>query len=188
MGVPRRTQVRLLRELGWDKWTWPRRAEYIREFQRAYNLGAALAVDGIFGPHTHAAVTRSVLAHRRGEPDISPHFSLSEFACSCGGRYGSCRRIRVDRRLLVALERYRRHHGRAVPVVSGYRCPRRNRAVGGASRSQHLGGYAADIPGERSIRFVRNADAGIEGVGYSNRSNGVVHIDVRGGYRTWYYG
>lgn len=35
--------------------------------------------------------------------------------------------------------------GKAVTVTSGYRCPRLNTAVGGASNSQHTKGEAADL-------------------------------------------
>lgn len=32
-----------------------------------------------------------------------------------------------------------------IKITSGYRCPRLNAAIGGASKSQHLTGHAADI-------------------------------------------
>ena len=35
--------------------------------------------------------------------------------------------------------------GRPIVVTSGYRCPKLNKAIGGASNSQHLYGQAADI-------------------------------------------
>ena len=35
--------------------------------------------------------------------------------------------------------------GRPIKVSSGYRCPKLNKAVGGASQSQHIYGQAADI-------------------------------------------
>ena len=44
-----------------------------------------------------------------------------------------------------ALQPVRDVYGRAVRVTSGYRSPELNRAVGGASASQHVKGEAADI-------------------------------------------
>jgi len=32
-----------------------------------------------------------------------------------------------------------------IKISSGYRCPRVNKAIGGAAKSQHLSGFAADI-------------------------------------------
>lgn len=43
------------------------------------------------------------------------------------------------------LDPLREAWGAPIIVTSGYRCPALNKAVGGASRSQHLYGQAADI-------------------------------------------
>lgn len=43
------------------------------------------------------------------------------------------------------LEPIRQLYGAPITISSGYRCPRLNKAVGGASNSQHMTGEAADI-------------------------------------------
>jgi hypothetical protein len=43
------------------------------------------------------------------------------------------------------LEKIRTHFGKPITVNSGYRCPKLNKAIGGAKNSQHLSGQAADI-------------------------------------------
>lgn len=43
------------------------------------------------------------------------------------------------------LDPLREAYGKPIVVTSGYRCPKLNRAVGGAARSQHCTGCAADI-------------------------------------------
>ena len=43
------------------------------------------------------------------------------------------------------LDPLREAWGKPIIVTSGYRCPRLNKAVGGATKSQHLTGHAADI-------------------------------------------
>ena len=43
------------------------------------------------------------------------------------------------------LDPLRELYGKPIVVTSGYRCQKLNRAVGGASRSQHITGEAADI-------------------------------------------
>lgn len=45
----------------------------------------------------------------------------------------------------AVLDPLREKYGRPIIVSSGYRCPRLNRAVGGAVNSQHTTGEAADI-------------------------------------------
>lgn len=72
---------------------------------------------------------------------ISSHFWASEFRCKCG-----CSKLVVDQRLLMKLEQLRNALGnRAITITSGYRCPARNKAVGGVKNSYHLFGMAADI-------------------------------------------
>ena len=51
---------------------------------------------------------------------------------------------------LTALEDYvlaplREWYGKPIVVNSGYRCPALNKAVGGATTSQHMSGQAADL-------------------------------------------
>ena len=78
----------------------------------------------------------------------------------------------------------------AVRITSGYRCPEHNRAVGGAKRSQHLLGNAADIVIDgrsvaetyelaEQVPAFRNGGIGV----YPEQ--GFVHVDVRDGRARW---
>lgn len=151
----------------------------VNEFQRAWNLGPALVVDGILGPKTAAAITTSIRRKGQGLGDLSAHFSAAEFACKCGGREPGCLRTRVHRQLLIDLEAHRAEHAPAgLVIVSGYRCPRRNAQVGGAAVSQHLFGTAADlVPLVDKDRVV--ADRRFAGIGYQGGTDKVRHVDRR---------
>lgn len=103
--------------------------------------------------------------------DLSPHFDSSEFR---DHRDGSL--VGPDPELVQVLERLRAIDGRPLPVLSGYRSPATNRLVGGAGRSQHLVGRAADIPAGR-FTVAQARAAGARGIGWCH--GWVVHVDVR---------
>ncbi len=67
------------------------------------------------------------------------HFAPEEFLCPC------CGRGRPARLLVLWLDLLRRAWGGPVRVNSGFRCAAHNAAVGGAGRSRHLVGCAADV-------------------------------------------
>ncbi|ENB1362047.1 DUF882 domain-containing protein [Salmonella enterica] len=71
---------------------------------------------------------------------ISKYFKRKEFSCRCG-----CGQDTVDAELLAILEDVREHFGKPVIINSANRCPTHNKSVGGASKSVHLTGKAADI-------------------------------------------
>ncbi len=73
------------------------------------------------------------------------NFKPEEFRCNHCGRGADI----VKPELLAALQRLRDLYGKPMAVVSGYRCPEHNRAIGGAVRSAHLVGEAADIQDHR---------------------------------------
>lgn len=108
------------------------------------------------------------------------HFTPGEFRCPhCG--------VALVRPLLIAVLEVVRHSTGAKPlrIVSGYRCPVHNKAVGGAKDSQHMYGAAADIPPGRVTLDDARA-AGARGVGTAGAW--VVHLDVRdGAFVHWRY-
>lgn len=116
---------------------------------------------------------------------ISPHFTLGEFACADGSDI-----VKYSTSLLFKLEELRVYGDFTIEINSGFRTTSYNRAIGGASKSQHVVGTAADITVKKDGRVV---DAALicclcqyfkfPGIGYiSPRS---VHVDVRtsGSYR-----
>jgi zinc D-Ala-D-Ala carboxypeptidase len=106
--------------------------------------------------------------------DLSPHFSRREFDCHDG-------QIAHPTPLLVeALERLRAAVGRPCHIVSGYRDPAYNKAIGGAPDSRHIHNDAADL--ETGYATVAQAEeAGFTGIGYAGRW--AVHVDTRPGPR-----
>lgn len=110
--------------------------------------------------------------------DLSAHFDRREFACP------HCGMVSVTQDLVQVLESIRSLTGRPLVVLSGYRCTHHNAAVGGALRSQHLSGRAADIkPGRATLAQAQAA--GARGVGI--KDGYAVHVDTRSTPATWVY-
>lgn len=150
----------------------------VEDFQRSWNLGRALEVDGIVGPNTSAALTTSVDALHHGEPTISRNFSAHEFACHCGGKLKGCAKTKILRITLLSLEWLRADLGGPITVIDGYRCLSHNASVGGAKDSQHLYGSAVDA----DFRIDKDDlvdDRLFSGIGYKAASGRVTHVDRR---------
>lgn len=175
--MTRAQSIAILRNLGWRIRSDSEYRRSLAHFQRGWNLGRALAVDGVLGPNTAYALRVSEARRRNGRGTMSANFSFVEFRCKCGGRYTACQRIWLKRRQVRALEVYRRRVGGPVRLVSGCRCVGHNRAVGGASRSQHLYGNGTDLPGQLTLSQVRALRV-FTGIGYSSRTGRVLHGDT----------
>lgn len=163
-----------LKRLGWTR----NPGHALADFQRGWNLGPALKVDGIAGPKTNDALLISLARLNHHQPTASEHFSYTEFACGCGGQLPSCQVIRVHRELLAGLEVYRQQLGASVHIASGYRCPSHNKAVGGATSSQHLYGAAADLDyhlTDKAVALLKR----FSGIGRKATTHLVRHVDVR---------
>lgn len=135
----------------------------VARFQQAYNgPDKWLTVDAVPGPKTQAALDDL--------PYLSPHFTVSELA-SHGN--GDCY---VKRELLAALEQLRSFVNMPLHIISAYRDPAHNQAVGGADDSMHLLGWAADIPPVCSWRAVARLEI-FSGIG--DRYGMISHVDLR---------
>lgn len=180
MSVPAMTKPNMigaLKTFGWKCRTEAEVVAALKDFQRGWNLGPALLVDGKNGPLTRKAIRLSLARHKAGRPDASEHFSFREFACKCGGRSKGCAIQRVHRELLEGLEDLRDVAG-PQEVISGYRCPVHNAKVGGASSSQHVYGAAADVrPRVKTPAVARMRR--FAGIGYQGSTGLVRHVDRR---------
>lgn len=115
---------------------------------------------------------------------LSEHFGSNEFACRCCGQVHP---DGVDMELVMLLEAIREKAGGPVTIISGYRCPRHNKNVGGARSSQHMLGTAADI----KILGVSPKEVG-KIAGYLLLDKGGIgiyptftHVDVRRNKARW---
>lgn len=119
---------------------------------------------------------------RSGEGRLAEHFRAKEFACGCDR--DECRTVVVHWALIRLLERMRKQLEQPLYVSSGYRCPKRNREIGGAPESLHLAGMAADVQASTSIEHLAKvAEAvGAGGIGVYPRH---CHVDVGEPDRRW---
>lgn len=121
----------------------------------------------------------------RLDEQVSENFTLRELAAR-STRY---RYARVSTELVRGLQAMRSAVGAAITLRSAYRPPALNASVGGASRSQHLAGRAADIkvsgltPLEVAALALQHLGSEI-GLGLGETST---HVDLRGALTTWVY-
>ena len=116
---------------------------------------------------------------------ISPHFTLGEMACKDGSD-----KVLYSTELMDKLEKLRAYGGFTIHINSGYRTAAYNRKIGGASKSQHISGTAADIVVKKDGKTVSGKlicclcqYLSFKGIGYISES--AVHVDMResGTYR-----
>lgn len=83
--------------------------------------------------------------------NLTPHFTLDEFVASRAAvrhNIDNTPSIQIVHNLTLlaeTLERVRALVGKPLTITSGYRCPALNQLVGGAPKSAHTLGLAADI-------------------------------------------
>ena len=121
---------------------------------------------------------------------LSPHFHSSEFRCTgtCASCVSNSSKHLPPEQLVQWLEKIREHFGnRPVNINSAYRCPARNAAVGGATNSQHLTGFAVDlwIEGVDPEEVYYFCDELVGSSGGVGKYNTFTHIDCRGYRARW---
>lgn len=164
------------------------------EVQQALrSIGWPIAVDGSYGDVTHQAVADfqrgftpfDLLIDGMAGPQTQHALNISLYfngACGDGFFYREFKSkgngwIKVHRELVRGLVEYRKRYG-PTRIVSGYRDPAHNAAVGGAKNSQHLYGNGVDLDPKASVNAVRNLRK-FSGIGIQRATGLVRHVDVR---------
>jgi uncharacterized protein YcbK (DUF882 family) len=105
--------------------------------------------------------------------DVSRNFSTWEFRCKhCGAE------LAPTEQLVAVLQRARNAKGVPLVIVSGYRCVKGNRKVGGIRTSRHLLCDAADVIGGYATAAEWES-YGAKGIGI--RDQRVIHVDCTPG-------
>ena len=115
--------------------------------------------------------------------DLSKNLSRSEFECNCG----KCDYDTVDYELVGVIQDVRDHFGKSVAINSGNRCESYNAKIGGAKRSYHPRGRAADIvvkdvSAKEVHPYLLSKYSNQYGIGCYNS---FTHIDTRTNFARW---
>ena len=155
------------------------RAKYGQTYYDRYALGAS----------SNKTEVKGMSEFEKGCSDkITKNFQYKEF--DCHGQ-GCCSTTIIDEKLVEYVQQIRDHFGKPVTITSSYRCEVHNRRVGGATKSYHMRGQAADIvvQGVSSREVAKYAESiGILGIGlYETSKDGYfTHIDTRTTKSFWY--
>lgn len=124
-----------------------------------------------------------------GSKKLSANFVVKEFRCKDGSDP-----IFIDSELVELLQKIREHFGKPVHINSAYRTAAHNKAVKGATYSQHCYGMAADIriqgvDVETLATYAETLLKNTGGIGRypvkTGRPAGWVHIDTRAVKSRW---
>jgi len=108
---------------------------------------------------------------------IAEDFNLREFICT----HPEHDHVIVYPELVEKLQKLRNLLDNPIYINSAYRCPERNRQVGGAENSQHLHGTAVDFLLRNHFYDIEEIGSmainiGFTGIGYYNTH---IHVDIR---------
>lgn len=129
------------------------------------------------------STVRKYSLKKSGNLKLSDNFRVREFACNDGSD-----EVLIADELVDVLQEIRNHFGEAVNITSGYRTSSYNTKVGGAPRSQHVQGTAADIilSGEVDPREVAQfAEFLMPDHGGIGVYQTFTHVDVRAVRSRW---
>lgn len=123
-----------------------------------------------------------IKTYTKGKPErFTKNFTSTEFDCHC--KYPDCDLTYVDSELVDWLQRKHDEWNHTITILSGFRCTRHNRDIGGKPGSLHMTGKAADIRVMgMSPEMVANACEDFHGLG---RYPTFTHVDVRGYKARW---
>lgn len=129
-----------------------------------------------------AATVKVYSKAKDGNKKLSTNFSVREFACSDGSDP-----IFISPELVTVLQKIRTHFGKPVTINSAFRTAKHNKAVGGATYSQHCYGTAADIAisgvaPKTVAAYARKIMPNYGGVGTYDT---FTHVDVRETVSNW---
>ncbi|WP_369284022.1 YcbK family protein [Oscillibacter sp. GMB15532] len=113
---------------------------------------------------------------------LSANFKVAEFACHDGSDS-----VLISGELVALLQKIRNHFGKPVTINSAYRTAAWNTKQGGAPKSQHLLGKAADItitgvPPLAIAQYVEFLQPTAGGIGVYQA---FTHVDVRDARTRW---
>lgn len=123
----------------------------------------------LFSLHKYGASTK-----------VSENFTLGEFACKDGSDI-----VLIHPLLPALLEVIRFELGGPLHITSSYRSHLYNKSIGGADKSRHLHGFAADVWTPNVYPSVVADLAESLDVGGVGRYNTFTHLDVQGVLRRW---
>lgn len=117
---------------------------------------------------------------------VSKNLKRKEFACKDGCGLGLGEND-INPELIEVIQDVRDHFGEPVVISSGLRCQKHNKRVGGAQKSQHMLGTAADlriakVSPAQVYEYLDKKYPDKYGVG---RYNTFTHIDVRQNKARW---
>lgn len=119
---------------------------------------------------------------KNGNTYLSTNFRVREFACNDGSDT-----VLISDELVALLQKIRDHFGRATVINSGYRTASYNQKIGGASKSQHIQGTAADIvvSGVDPLAVAQYAEFLMPESGGIGVYQTFTHVDVRTSRSRW---
>lgn len=125
---------------------------------------------------------RSYSLSADGDKEIRKNFKVKEFRCKDGSDA-----IIIADDLIYWLYRVRTYFNKPVIITSAYRTPAYNAKVGGATRSQHMYGTAADfyikgVEPEEIAAYLETLVPNTCGIGLYDS---FVHLDVRRKKTRW---
>lgn len=117
-----------------------------------------------------------------GLTKLSANFKVNEFACNDGSDP-----VFISPELVKILQEIRNHFKAPITINSGFRTVTKNKAVGGATNSQHLYGMAADITvdGVAPSKVYAYADSLMPYTGGVGLYSTFTHVDVRKSKSRW---